>query len=187
MRNQMKKPIYCVIVVVLLVACAFFLRQLFVKLDAEAEQAAIAGAQDGSNPSDAPRTGREYDTPVESDHPALEWFRQTYENRDPFLGFAGDLNDDDLDDLVILFHEDGISDVCWMIAALQSEDSGWSATEPARAPVENQRIRMFDMDKEPPMEFVITGEKAGQVGYAIYRLIDGELIDLFGDGMDDCC
>ena len=174
-------------VVVLIVACAFFLRQLLEKLDAEAEQQAVAGAQDRNDSSDAPRSGREYDAPVESDHPAMEWFRQVYENRDPFLGFAGDMSDDGLDDLIILFHEDGITDICWKCVAVQNADGSWTDTEPVRAPVEKQRVRVFDMDKEPPMEYIITGEKAGMIGYSIYRLIDGALIDLFGEGMDDCC
>lgn len=43
------------------------------------------------------------------------------------------------------------------------------------------------MDREPPLEFVLTGEKDGEVGYAIYRIIDGELINLFGENMEDCC
>ena len=30
-------------------------------------------------------------------------------------------------------------------------------------------------------------EKDGEVGYAIYRIIDGELINLFGEDMEDCC
>lgn len=34
---------------------------------------------------------------------------------------------------------------------------------------------------------MLTGEKDGEIGYAIYRMIDGALINLFGEGMEDCC
>ena len=37
------------------------------------------------------------------------------------------------------------------------------------------------------MEFIVSGEKNGAAGYAIYRMIDGAPVDLFGDGMEDCC
>ena len=43
------------------------------------------------------------------------------------------------------------------------------------------------MDKEPELEFLITGEKDGQVGYAVYRIMDGAIVDLYGEGMEDCC
>lgn len=37
------------------------------------------------------------------------------------------------------------------------------------------------------MEFLITGDKNGEVGYAVFRIIDGQITDLFGEGMEDCC
>ena len=43
------------------------------------------------------------------------------------------------------------------------------------------------IDKEGEIEIIITGEKKGAVGYAIYRMIDGQPVDLFGEGMEDCC
>ena len=45
----------------------------------------------------------------------------------------------------------------------------------------------YAQDKEGEIEIIITGEKKGAVGYAIYRMIDGQPVDLFGEGMEDCC
>ena len=60
-------------------------------------------------------------------------------------------------------------------------------SEPIPGPIENQQIQFKDIDKEGPIEFIVSGEKNGAVGYAIYRMIDGQPIDLFGEGMADCC
>ena len=43
------------------------------------------------------------------------------------------------------------------------------------------------MDRIAPLETLITGEKNGKLGYAVYRIIDGGFKDLFGEGMKDCC
>ena len=48
-------------------------------------------------------------------------------------------------------------------------------------------IKFFNMDKDNITEVLIIGEKKGQVGYAIYRYEDEKLIDIFGEGMEDCC
>ena len=55
------------------------------------------------------------------------------------------------------------------------------------ATIENQKIQFKNIDKEGEIEIIVTGEKKGAVGYAIYRMIDGEMVDLFGEGMEDCC
>ena len=183
----MKILLIRVLAVIFLVVCCFLLRQYLAKRNIEAEQAEGVDANSVITAGGNIGQGREYDKPVDYDHPALLWFGKTYGNRAAIMGFAGDMTDDGLDDLIILYHEDGIIDICWMCVAVQSVDGSWSATEPVRAPVENQKIRVFDMDKEPPMEFVITGEKKGEIGYAIFRVIEGALIDLFGEGMNDCC
>ena len=67
------------------------------------------------------------------------------------------------------------------------EDGSLGETEPIPAPRENQHIRFFNMDKLSEIETLITGEKNGQVGYAIYRIMDGAMVNLFGEGMEDCC
>jgi hypothetical protein len=168
----MKKTLIRCIAAILLVLSCFFVNQYLRERYVEAENA----------------TGRRgYDPPVEGDHPALLWFGQAFENREAFLGFASDLTGDGLDDVIILFREDLQANMCWMCVAVGQSGGGWMSTEAVRAPVENQKIRVFDMDQESPLEYVITGEKDGRIGYAIYRLIDGALTDLFVEDMDECC
>lgn len=78
--------------------------------------------------------------------------------------------------------------VSGMLIALYTDDTGTlQETPPIPAPRENQHIRFFNMDKLSEIETLITGEKNGQVGYAIYRIMHGEMINLFGEGMEDCC
>ena len=98
-----------------------------------------------------------------------------------------DVTDDGLKDLVVVYHNPEEGKINWMVGLLNRGDGTYDITLPTRAPIENQAIRFFDMDREGAMEFIIAGEKDGQVGYAIYRVIDGELIDLFGENMEECC
>ena len=98
-----------------------------------------------------------------------------------------DLTDDGLDELVVIYHNPEETLKNWMVALINRGDGTYDITEPTPAPIENQALRFFEMDREPPLEFVLTGEKDGEVGYAIYRIIDGELINLFGENMEDCC
>lgn len=69
---------------------------------------------------------------------------------------------------------------------LQTPEGVLSSNE-LPAPVENQRITLRDIDEKPPLEFVVMGSKGIYSGFAIYRMVDGVLTDLFDDGMDGCC
>ena len=159
--------------VLVLVVGVFFLRQYIYALEEERQS-------QGSN-------GLEYAPSVSTDHPALQYFETANPGRDIFLACEEDLTDDGLKDLVVVYHNPEEGRLNWMVALLNQGDGTYVITHPTRAPIENQAIRFFNMDKEGEMEFVITGEKDGEVGYAIYRIIDGELIDLFGEDMEDCC
>jgi|GEM_PF-435906 len=60
-------------------------------------------------------------------------------------------------------------------------------TNAVPAPVADQTIQFKDIDKKPPLEFILQGRKGAKVGYAIFRVENGKLTDLFGEGMEDCC
>lgn len=130
---------------------------------------------------------KNYAQSVADDHEALLYFEKEMPGREIFLACEEDLTDDGLKDLVVVYHnpEEGV--INWMVALVNQGDGTYEITPPTRAPIENQAIRFFNMDKAGEMEFVLTGEKDGEVGYAIYRIIDGELINLFGEDMEDCC
>lgn len=113
----------------------------------------------------------------------LIYFKENFPQRSVILACEEDLNNDSAKDLLVIFSEGGHN----RLAALLKSDDGYDITTEIPAPVENQTIQFLNMDKVDEMEFIVTGEKAGQVGYAMYRIIDGEIKDLFGDGMNDCC
>lgn len=131
--------------------------------------------------------GIQYAEPVENDHPALLYYNAQVPGRKILLAFEDDLTDDGLNELVVIYHNPEETMKNWMVALINRGDGTYDITKPTPAPIENQALRFFEMDREPPLEFVLTGEKDGEVGYAIYRIIDGELINLFGENMEDCC
>ena len=73
-----------------------------------------------------------------------------------------------------------------MVVAL-SINEGYQITEPVRAPVSNQQIQFKDIDEQPPTELIISGMKGSNVGYGIFRIEKGQVIDVFGSNMDLCC
>lgn len=114
----------------------------------------------------------------------LKQFKKEFPDQTVLLACQEDITDDGRMDLVVI--SENKSEVT-TIVMLDNGDGTYTSTEPIPAPKENQKIRFFDMDKVEPLEVLITGEKDGQVGYAVYRIIDGRLVDLYGDGMKDCC
>lgn len=121
---------------------------------------------------------------VEEDNRILQYFKKEYPNREVILACLEDITDDQLDDLLVIYREDNN---IRLVAVCDKGDGSYYITPEIPAPVENQTIQFVNIDKEAEMEFIVSGEKKGAVGYAIYRIIDGEIIDLFGQGMEDCC
>jgi len=37
------------------------------------------------------------------------------------------------------------------------------------------------------MEFIVQGSKGNKTGFAVFRIENNQLVDLFGEGMEDCC
>lgn len=98
-----------------------------------------------------------------------------------------DVNADNLPDLLLIHTSREEKGKMTLVVLLQQPGNGWKATNALPAPVENQQITLRDIDEKPPLEFVVMGSKGIRSGFAIYRIVNGELVDLFGDGMDDCC
>lgn len=89
---------------------------------------------------------------------------------------------------------DGVSDLIVIYAKTPEEmntvtvvSGDWKLTEPVKAPFENQRIELKNIDDKGPAEMIISGSRNGSFGMAIFRLEDGKLVDLFKEGMEDCC
>lgn len=173
-QHRRPLPLWATLLLVLAALVgAFFLRQRIYAAEEERRS--------------RPSNGLEYAQPVADDHPALLYYNAQVPGREILCAFEDDLTDDGLNELVVLYHNPEEGRQNWMVALLNRGDGSYDITTPTPAPVENQALRFFEMDREPPLEFVLTGEKDGEVGYAIYRVIDGELINLFGENMEDCC
>lgn len=97
-----------------------------------------------------------------------------------------DVNADALPDVVLIHSSREERGKMTLLVLLRRPD-GWQASNALPAPVENQQITLRDIDDKPPLEFVVMGSKGIRSGFAIYRVVEGQLVDLFGDGMDDCC
>lgn len=162
----MKKRIVYVIIAVLFIVGLAYLRE-YLSNKAAAEEA-----------KDSP-----YAVGVESDHPLVQRFLTEYGQEDILLACSADVNADGVDDLIVIFSgEDANSTV-----AMMSDGDSYFYTDPTPAPRENQKIRFTNIDKGEDLEVMITGEKNGQVGYAVYKTIGHEFRNLYGENMKDCC
>ena len=129
------------------------------------------------------RNSETFAKPVQNNNELLIEFKKMFKERKVILACEEDINSDNFKDLVVISK---LKDEISTIAILKIQDK-YETTIPIPAPRENQYMKFFDMDKNGTMEILITGEKKGQVGYAIYKYEEGKLIDIFGEGMEDCC
>ena len=74
-----------------------------------------------------------------------------------------------------------------MMRALLDKGDRYEFTNEVPAPVSDQVIEFKDIDEKPPLEFIVQGRKGAKIGFAIFKLVNGRLVDLFGEGMADCC
>ncbi len=126
-----------------------------------------------------------YAETVPEDDSILQVFKSSYPTAKVLLACREDVTDDGLDDLVVICKmEEGNRTI---VVTDKGDSTNYNFSDPIPAPVENQKIQFKNIDKEGEIEIIITGEKKGAVGYAIYRMIDGQPVDLFGEGMEDCC
>lgn len=103
-----------------------------------------------------------------------------------------DLNNDGIPDVVLLYEpargaqpvpeHEGMA-MCVLISAPE----GFRTTNSLPAPYERQHIQFRDIDDKPPLEFVVSGAKGAKTGLGVYRVYDQEVVNLFGESMDECC
>lgn len=114
----------------------------------------------------------------------LRYFEQTYPGFQVIKIARGDVNGDGRDDLVVMYR---VSDEKNMMRVILDLEEGFLTTNEVPAPLEDQNIQFKDIDKKPPMEFIVQGSKGTKTGFAIFRIEKDHLVDLFGEGMDECC
>ena len=166
--RKLPKPLVNILLLLIAIVVLASLREVLLEKDKEAAQSSKI----------------QYAEMVKDNHKLLKEFRTRHPERTVLLACAEDITNDGIEDLVLISQEG--KDIS-SIALFSQEDGSLGETEPIPAPRENQHIRFFNMDKLSEIETLITGEKNGQVGYAIYRIMDGAMVNLFGEGMEDCC
>lgn len=121
---------------------------------------------------------------VDRDNELLKYFISLYPEKEVLKCGYEDVNGDGRKDLVVIFNNSKCSN--GMVVVLNGEDN-YDITKEVAAPIDNQEIEFKDIDDTPPIEFIVSGSKNGQFGYAIFRVLELEVKNLFGEGMEDCC
>ncbi len=124
----------------------------------------------------------------EAEIPEQNRLLRCFENKNPgkviIKCALADLNSDGRDDLIVMYR---VSKDKNMMRVILDGNGGCVSTNEVPAPYSNQAIRFRDIDNKPPMEFIVQGARGAKIGYAIFRVEGDRLIDLFGEGMEDCC
>ena len=116
--------------------------------------------------------------------PALIFFNEGHPDKKALILAQGDVNNTGIDDLIVIYEESKGKN---MLVIIYDDGAEVICSNPLAAPVERQMIEFRDIDQKPPLEFIVSGYKGAKFGYAIYRLENDKLEDLFGEGMKDCC
>lgn len=169
-----KKILFRLLLIILIVVVAFFLSRYVLSKNESQNQL---------------QRQRIYAPMVSNDNQALLDFQSMYPERKIILACEDDVTNDGIKDLLFIYKEDSPTEgkITRLVVSMVQADESYIYTNPIPAPIDNQGIQFKNIDQENEMEFIISGEKNGASGYAIYRIIDGEPMDLFGDGMEDCC
>ncbi len=114
----------------------------------------------------------------------IEMFKSKYKKAKILKTAEENLTTDDNKDLVIVFNDS--EEANYMVTVVDDGNNIY-ITPKTRAPRENIEIKFKDIDNKKPMEAIVSGSKNGNTGYAIYRIENKKMIDLFGEGMRDCC
>lgn len=116
--------------------------------------------------------------------PLLSHFLELHPSRIILKYAEADLDDDGRKDIIVIYRADGEKN---QMSVIRNIAAAPVETNPLPAPISDQMIQFRNIDDTPPLEFILQGRKGAKVGYAIFRIEEGVLLDLFGDGMEDCC
>ncbi|MGI5921137.1 MAG: Cys-Cys-COOH (seleno)protein SaoC [Syntrophomonadaceae bacterium] len=121
---------------------------------------------------------------VDKHHVLYKYFQTAYGDKKPILTGVNDINDDGREDLIVIYRDTSKTN---KMIAIWEENGEVVMSDPTPAPVEKCRIEWRDIDNKAPIELIIAGSKGVNFGYAIYRWENGNFVNLFGEGMEDCC
>lgn len=114
----------------------------------------------------------------------LDYFKKNVKYEKILTYTQQDINDDKVDDLLVVYKKGENHNE--MVGVISDKENIYM-TAPIRAPIDDISIEFKNIDDKGEMELILSGSKNGNVGYAIYRLENKKLIDLFGEGMNSCC
>lgn len=114
----------------------------------------------------------------------LSYFKENVKYEKMLTYAQHDINNDKVDDLLVVYKKGNNHNE---MVGIISDNENVYITEPIRAPIDDILIEFKNIDDKDEMELILSGSKNGNVGYAIYRLENKKLIDLFGEGMNACC
>ena len=116
--------------------------------------------------------------------PAVTYWQQKFPQYQLVKWAPGFLAGDDQEDAVIIYRS---GTKCFMVAALTLPGGGFQITDRVAAPVSDQQITVGDVEDKNPNEIIVSGQKDGTYGYAIFVLDKNRLLTLYSAGMDQCC
>jgi hypothetical protein len=127
---------------------------------------------------------RDFGPEILRDSKLMQAFVAAHPGQEVLKYAQADLTGDGRDDLVVIYRETKDRN---RMCIIRVEGNRSIESNSVPAPVSDQTIRFKDIDNKTPLEFIAQGRKGAIVGYAIFRLEDGILVDLFGEGFDNCC
>ncbi|MBZ9633768.1 Cys-Cys-COOH (seleno)protein SaoC [Clostridium sp. FP1] len=121
---------------------------------------------------------------VTRDNPLLQYFTKLHPDNEIILCGQEDVNNDNTKDLVIIYRVSKTKNAMKIVIA---KEHNYKCSNEVPAPMENQIIKFKNIDDKDQIEVIVSGSKNGQVGYAIFRLQNMKIVNLFGNDMEDCC
>ncbi len=157
--------------------------QLFIKIGAALALLSLVCCSDNKG---LPASGdqKNYNPAVLQENRMMHSFAEQHPGLAILKYAQADLDNDGMEDLIVIYQI--AKDRNEMCVILHTGE-GFVESNSVPAPVSDQLIQFRDIDSKPPLEFILQGRKGSKVGYAIFRIEDGKLADLFGQGMEDCC
>lgn len=121
---------------------------------------------------------------LDETHPLYGHFTEAYPDKTALLNFAGDCNNDGIEDLTVVYIESASEN---KMVTVYSAGEGYQISPPLPAPVENCQLQWKDIDEAGQVEMLVSGQKGAKLGFAVMRFENGTWTNLFGEGMEDCC
>ncbi|WP_099188975.1 Cys-Cys-COOH (seleno)protein SaoC [Tepidibacter mesophilus] len=127
---------------------------------------------------------KENDIGIEKDNPLLNYFEEWNPDNMVIKCAYEDVDNNNTKDLVVVY---SVSKDKNKMKIVIDNNGKYEFTEEVDAPRENQNIKFKNIDAKDQIEIIVSGSKNGAVGYAIFRVVDMKIINLFGQDMEDCC